>query len=356
MNITFLIGNGFDVGIGMKSRFKDFFPIYQEQSKNKPERIRKLADEIGTDYETWADFESALGRYTVKFNKDTKQDFIAQLRDFEESFISYLVSEESSLKIEEDKNVETVIKNALLRYYAEPNLAPVSSIAIKSLYEAYSSKNHLYNFVNFNYTYTLEKCLQKVSQKIVHRRTYGGSDRSDSIGKIIHVHGRYDLFPIIGVNDINQIANKELAADKEFTNYIVKPSLNELLRQNNDTNATNLINQSMIICVYGMALGETDKKWWQLLIKWLSGEPSRQLVIFDYDEKYTTSTQFAWLEKEDSIIAKLGDYNSNSGINIEDLRTRIHIAVHKNIFAMDIPRKNKDEWKKVLSEINEAGI
>ena len=29
VKITFLIGNGFDVGVGMNSRFKDFFPIYQ---------------------------------------------------------------------------------------------------------------------------------------------------------------------------------------------------------------------------------------------------------------------------------------------------------------------------------------
>ena len=27
MKITFLIGNGFDVGVGMNSRFKDSFPI-----------------------------------------------------------------------------------------------------------------------------------------------------------------------------------------------------------------------------------------------------------------------------------------------------------------------------------------
>lgn len=356
MNITFLIGNGFDVGIGMKSRFKNFFPIYQEQSKNKPERIKQLSDEIGTDHDTWADFEAELGRYTIKFNKDTKQDFIDQVKDFEKDFIAYLQAEENSLKFDEGKDIESIILKALLKFYSDAILAPESRDAINAVFAANGSDNHNYNFVNFNYTYALEKCLEKVPQKVVCKRKFGSSDRSDKIGIIVHVHGKCDLYPIIGVNDTSQIANKELAEDKSFSRYFVKPSLNTLLRQGNDIDATTLISKSKIICVYGMALGETDKKWWQLLIKWLSGEPSRQLVIFDYDEKYTTSTQFAWLEKEDSIIAKLGDYNSNSGINIEDLRTRIHIAIHKNIFAMDIPRKNKDEWKKVLSEINEAGI
>ena len=56
MNITFLIGNGFDVGMGMESKFKDFFPIYEAKSLNKEDRIKKLSQEIGNDYDTWADF------------------------------------------------------------------------------------------------------------------------------------------------------------------------------------------------------------------------------------------------------------------------------------------------------------
>ena len=51
MNITFLIGNGFDVGLGMKSRFKDFFPIYKEKSQNKEPRIKYLSDSIEGNYD-----------------------------------------------------------------------------------------------------------------------------------------------------------------------------------------------------------------------------------------------------------------------------------------------------------------
>ena len=43
VNITFLIGNGFDVGVGMNSKFKDFFPIYQVKSIDKAPEIRQLA-------------------------------------------------------------------------------------------------------------------------------------------------------------------------------------------------------------------------------------------------------------------------------------------------------------------------
>lgn len=350
MNITFLIGNGFDIGIGMKSKFKDFFHVYQEQSEGKPERIKQLSNEIGSDYKTWADFEIALGKYTSKFNVETKQDFLDQVNDFEEEFITYLREEEKALKINEDEKVGAEMKKALLGFYQEENLAPESSMAIKKIFHMYSAEAHQYNFVNFNYTFTLEACLDKIPQKLVCRRKYANQDREDKVGTIIHVHGHCDLHPIIGVNDSSQIANKDLAMEESFTRFFIKPALNKLLRQGNDTNATNIINQSTIICVYGMALGATDKKWWELLINWLKGNSYRQLIIFDYDEKYTTSTQFAWLQKEDAIISKLDDY-VGSKVKVEELRSRIHLAVHKNIFSMNIQRRNKDDWKNVLLEL-----
>ena len=219
MNITFLIGNGFDVGIGMKSRFKDFFPVYQEKSQNKSEVIKQLSENIQGDYDTWADFETALGEYTINFNKENKQNLIDQVDDFETEFIEYLKEEEKSLMIEEDKEVGTIMNNALLKYYLAPNLPPESSAIIKSLYDTNASSSHLYQFVNFNYTFTLERCLEKIVEKIVCKRRVAGGDRIDKIGKIVHVHGTCNLHPIIGVNDESQILNKELAEDKSFTRF-----------------------------------------------------------------------------------------------------------------------------------------
>ncbi|MBQ2987430.1 MAG: hypothetical protein IJE23_08115 [Tyzzerella sp.] len=348
MNITFLIGNGFDVGIGMKSRFKDFFPIYQENSCKKEERIRKFSDVIGSDYDTWADFECALGQYTLKFNNETKQDFIAQVKDFENDFIEYLKHNEMTLVF--DDEVGDLMVNALVQFYDSKNLAPESSAAIRKVYSTHGAENHTYNFINFNYTFTLEKCLKTISDDVVRTRRSGNVEKVDKIGQVVHVHGNCELYPIIGVNDKSQIANKELAEDGMFCRYIVKPLLNQFLRQGNDANTTNIINQSTIICVYGMALGETDKKWWNLLIKWLNGNSERQLVVYEYDNKYTTSTQFGWLEKEDLIINKLAQY-SGVGNDIEKLRSRIHIAIHKNIFSMRLSMRSDEEMDQLYNEI-----
>ena len=102
-----------------------------------------------------------------------------------------------------------------------------------------------------------------------------------------------------------------------------------------------------------MSLGETDKIWWTRIIDWLKGNTSRQLIIFDYDDKFTASTPYDWLEKEDKIINKFIQFSGCNYNEIEVLRPRIHIAVHKNIFQMNLRKKeynNNIAMKKAIEE------
>lgn len=344
----------------MKSRFKDFFPIYKEKSQNKELRIKQLSDSIEDDYDTWADFEKALGDYTLEFTSENKQDFIDQVKDFETEFIAYLKWQESRLSFKDSDKIANIMIEALTKFYSSDNLAIDSNSAVAKVYNKSSADSHIYNFVNFNYTSLLLKTLQTIPQSIVCKRKYGSTERIDKIGKIIHVHGYCDKLPIIGVNDASQIANKELAKDSRFTRYIIKPSINQFLRQGYDRDATNVINGSNIICVYGMSLGSTDRKWWDLLMQWLSKSGDRQLVLFVYDDKYSSTTPYGWLEKEDSIMDKLTSYNSNKGFTVENMRSRIHIAIHKNIFQMNLQSKEDDEYgtlvKKAMQEVAKYAI
>lgn len=348
MNITFLIGNGFDIGVGMKSKFKDFFPIYQVLSKSKPSRIRQLAEEIGEDYDTWADFEAALGMYTAKFSKENKQDFIDQLKDFEREFVQYLKEQEEALCFDDSDAISNVMLGALKEYYKNDNLPIESAQIISGIYSNRARESRVYNFVDFNYTEVLENCLKTIKSGIVVKRVVSGIEHTDRVGKIIHVHGSFDNSPIIGVNDISQISNKELSQDRRFTQLFVKPSLNMRLRMNYDVDSTEMIRQSQIICIYGMSLGITDRKWWEMIIKWLANDPSRQLVIFNYDGLYTSTTQFDWLEKEDSIIDILTSFSEISEDDFEKIRKRIHVAINKNIFHMDLMNKHNEMMRMAM--------
>ena len=341
MNITFLIGNGFDVGMGLRSKFSDYFQQYIEESKNKKQSLKGLSKHIEGREAEWSYFEKKLGEYTEEFTLETQEIFKQQLRDFEVGFIKYLREEEKTLVFDQQIIVET-FRKAFLYYYKNENLTAGSEASITHQYSRFNQEHRIYNFVNFNYTDILEKCLSSFPEKVIAERRIGNIEYRDMIGEVVHIHGYKDKLPLMGVNDVSQIKNKELANDKRFVRFIVKPLLNKANRTNYDIKAANLISNSTIICIYGMALGETDKDWWKLLLRWLNADGNRQLVIFDYDEKYNTSSQFDFLEKEDTIIDKLSVFIEEERINVEALRPRIHIAIHKNIFALNLREKESE--------------
>ena len=208
-----------------------------------------------------------------------------------------------------------------------------------------------FNFISFNYTSALENCLGAIPDGIIQTRRVSTSTVNDTVRRVVHVHGTKSNAPIMGVCDSSQIANKELAANERFLECFVKPKINAAHRTNQDVEASMLISNSTIICVYGMALGATDKNWWNKVLIWLKGNSDRQLVIFDYDPEFSSASQFDWLEKEYAILDKLASYSNANEIDIEQLRPRIHIAVHKNIFAMNLARKQNQNKDAVTSEL-----
>ena len=334
MNVTFLIGNGFDLGVGLKSRFSDFFPEYKKRSVNKEKRIKALSQNIAEDYGNWADFESMLGEYTSEFTDETKKDFLDQVRDFEREFSNYLKEQEEGLFFDNAEEIAEVMRNGLCNFYSSDVLPVVSHNVLKNSFANHQTENHIYNFIVFNYTSVFEKCVNLIPNGVVRTRKTPSGEKTDSIKSVVYVHGRIGDYPLMGVNDVTQIKNQELAKDKRFVQYITKPLLNSAHRLDRDANATQVIQESTVVCVYGMSLGKTDKKWWQVLIQWLKSSPARHLVVFLHDQEFSTNDQFGRIEKENELIDKLAGYAS--GVNVEALHPRIHIAINKNIFETKI--------------------
>lgn len=50
MNVTFLIGNGFDLRMGLRTRFSDFYDVYIKQNEgNTNPIIRKFCTDLQDD-------------------------------------------------------------------------------------------------------------------------------------------------------------------------------------------------------------------------------------------------------------------------------------------------------------------
>ena len=100
MQVTFLVGNGFDLNAGLRTRFSDFFKVYCEETANDTPVIKKFKEEIGTNVELWSDFEKQMGAYTSKVTKDIPEegklsieDYYTCIDDFRNKFIIYLNEE-----------------------------------------------------------------------------------------------------------------------------------------------------------------------------------------------------------------------------------------------------------------------
>ena len=49
--------------------------------------------------------------------------------------------------------------------------------------------------------------------------------------------------------------------------------------------AEEMINNSSIICIFGMSMGLTDKRWWERIITWLLSNEQRILIIYLRENK-----------------------------------------------------------------------
>ena len=79
MNVTFMIGNGFDLRLGMKTRYTDMYDGYiSTPSDNEIIEIFKatLKSDSSQKYQTWGDFEIAMAHHAKNFKKE--EDFIAR--------------------------------------------------------------------------------------------------------------------------------------------------------------------------------------------------------------------------------------------------------------------------------------
>lgn len=70
MEVTFLIGNGFDLNLGLCTKYTDFYPHYIDDSRfdSDDPAVRSFKQLLrrGGDYDRWADFEAALGAHTTE--------------------------------------------------------------------------------------------------------------------------------------------------------------------------------------------------------------------------------------------------------------------------------------------------
>lgn len=283
MNIVYLIGNGFDINIGLKTRYKDFYDYYLSLDPiSDNEQVKKLKshlkEKLSTEDKYWSDLEIALGNYTTNFsNLDELEAAYNDLNDKFREFILAIDNEKldiSKFNIEKLKKSIAHPENCFCR--AEKDL-------LLNFYGNWGGSDCDVKIISFNYTSTLEQLLNYQNSSINIGVWPHHSGCKIRLSKIIHIHGKSDI-PLIGLNDKSQIANTDLRDVVEIQEYLLKPLLNKMQGHRIDSDTLQYIKNADIICVYGLSLGRTDSMWWDAIAQTLRSKEAK-LLYYAYDDE-----------------------------------------------------------------------
>jgi hypothetical protein len=326
MRILHIMGNGFDLNLGLKTRYEDFYAYYKQVSSLNSQEIESLKISIGSDLANWSDLELAFGKYTSIL--ETHNDVELLVFDIVDNLCEFLKLEQE--KIAYDNFDRDVLLNHLIN--PEAYLTRRDELDITSWAKSRPRSNQIIvNVMTFNYTKTIENIIgEKVSSINIGSR----EGKKVVLSKIEHIHGLLDNRPILGVNEIEQIANKKFHSSQDTVELIVKPIHNQELGHMIDNDCLKLINEANLICIFGCSLGETDKKWWsavgerigtdcRLIIMHRAENSNPRKVILDSREARKVKERFLTMT----------DLNEK---NAEAAKNYIYVGVNTNIFRLKV--------------------
>ena len=317
--ITFIIGNGFDLGLGMKTNYTDVYGGYIK-TPSKSETITRFKEDLKKDgrnnYENWSDFEIGMAEYAKMLSSE--DELVECVRDFKDYMVKHLQSENDKIAkmIDNQENyvgIANEFSRSIRQFYE--GLIPNDANQIKTMMD----KDRVYQYITFNYTTAFDSLLE--AERKFYRRW---------AAQLVHVHGQLGKDVVMGIDNEDQIHGASYALTRTGRRAFVKTFFNEHF----DTSRVNLAKQAIldsdIICVYGFAFGETDNTWVWLLSDWLLQDGNHHLVAFKYGSpKLSAHNYDEIMDIEDELKVEL---LKKLQIEEEHILDQIHIPVGRDIF------------------------
>lgn len=326
MNTTYIIGNGFDMNLGLKTRYQDFYDYYQNQS-SPSEEVKQLKANIDRNKENWADLELALGEYTPNF-KDPNSA-IDVMVDLCKHLTEYLKLQSRFIPQSNEK-----IKEEMLRCLANPNefFLPADQEQIQSYYSNSLLAHSKITILSLNYTPSIERILDyKGNQPISIDSNDSWLGYGTKVHPVLHPHHTLNGTIIVGLNDESQIANQTLLGDEKFKEYFIKPACNKMLSFRTEDQCSDVINNSDLFVVFGSSLGATDKLWWQKIANRMVNSNSL-LLLFIYNREMERTGRRLGEQKRTVINNFVSHLEGYTDTQIEDIKRKTLVSFNSGIF------------------------
>lgn len=334
MNITFLIGNGFDLNLGLKTTYLDFVHDYKKLL-TWDEHLREFRKNINENEKLWSNAEIALGQYTNHFEKGQAEDFAKCQSDFCEQLVNFLELQESRIDFDD---TSSLILKSFEKINALINSFPTNERnSMLEIYEKRKSEEIHFNFISFNYTETLDKCIEiaKKHPQSLGKHKSGNHEKLHKIGAIVHVHGTVHDNMVFGVNDESQIAKPDIFDCEDgdlYKSLLIKQEANKTYAENTDSTTASILNNSHLIYIYGMSIGATDQLWWNRICDWLSRNQDNHLIIHNYEMPQKSVMPTVYLRATREKQREFLSFSTLSPEKKDAIKQHIHIT-GENIFS-----------------------
>lgn len=330
MNITFLIGNGFDLNLNLNTRYSDFYEYY---INNDPKDL--LSTSIKNDYEKWSDLEFGLGEFLKNIDETQIGEFLDSKSTLERMLSEYLTKENNRIAIKDENALGEEFREKTLNFFGEFN-----AVEKDHFHRVISRTTEQINycFVTFNYTSILDSIISVVQKECKPFTSHpaNGTRYQDAIILPHHIHGKLTEDLILGIDNADQIMNDRLKSNLKLSKYIIKSEVNKALGEKKIEKTKSIIDNSKYICLFGLSIGDTDRMWWQYLIEWLRKDNAHRLVLYI---KKNTNAHISGQEKVrfiDSIremMCERGHCEDPDTLN--QVMERMIIILNSTIFNLD---------------------
>ncbi len=280
MNITYIIGNGFDLGLGLNTRYSDFVDFLSgrikrwlatnERSWTPDEKrfVEWLENKIVENkHEFWHDAEEAFGGLPFSDFGEQKRDVVQFChRLFQREMLEWIATKNAQFSVPKgsEKEIGEKFVDALLYGW----LKGLSEDVRTEIENDVTNGSVVINFLDFNYTDCIEKLLSGSEGAITEINEIGNLRRNLRVQPPIHVHGKVETGGrnadlVFGVDEAAQITGVETTANDEILSRLIKERYLGYTRKRTERAARDVLSNSNWVIALGHSFGKTDGRWWK---------------------------------------------------------------------------------------------
>ena len=346
MNLLFVIGNGFDLQLGLPTSYQDFYRYYTS-TLSQSEAVARLKKVISKDSQNWSDLELALGKLTSKFSDadlfcevydDIQTELQRYLLKLDELMQAGALSVNSSFDILSD-----CIKSPENYFSKEVRESIVSGYNEIFTYDQHSQIN--IHILTFNYTHTIEYLLRNPNLP----SHIAGSN--SIISYLRHIHR--DLSPSssvwLGVDNAEQIQNESFQSNEEIRLRLIKPEILTEISPVVVDDIDNRISYADAICLFGVSLGDTDQTWVEKIGNKIASGTLTMLFAKDNATFKTDNSKLVYQRRyKKAFIEKL----KTLGLSVDENRLKLYVEINSSIFQKGNTNPHDENLKILLESLN----